>query len=193
MPALKRFSFYRRLTSAQKREYDRSDAIPNVPVDASPELGRLANDFVLAVGEESTRDVARAGQLLLNALCEALSSKTGRPLDPPRLKVLRERPVRARAELHGLYNEFTDGHAEIRVWMLTAANRRVVRPRTLLRTLLHELCHHLDIRLFGLPSSFHTLAFHTRESSLLRALERSGAVIPSARPAPASPPPDLFR
>jgi hypothetical protein len=42
--------------------------------------------------------------------------------------------------------------------------------RTFLRTLLHELCHHLDYRLYRLPDSFHTEGFYKRESSLFHQL-----------------------
>jgi hypothetical protein len=40
--------------------------------------------------------------------------------------------------------------------------------RTFLRTLLHEVCHHLDYDLLRLPDSFHTEGFYKRESSLLK-------------------------
>src|SRR4029077_16067149 len=76
---------------------------------------------------------------------------------------------------------FEDGRSEIKVWMFTAAHGQVVKPRTFLRTLLHEVCHHLDMTLLDLPSSMHTMGFHARESSLVRALEQSGARIPGGR------------
>jgi hypothetical protein len=65
--------------------------------------------------------------------------------------------------------------------MFTAAQRQIVKPRTFLRTLLHEVCHHVDMTWLDLPSSLHTLGFHARESSLVRALERSGASIPGGK------------
>jgi hypothetical protein len=46
----------------------------------------------------------------------------------------------------------------------------VVRFRTFLRTLLHEVMHHLDVTLLGLEDSFHTPGFFRRESSLVRQL-----------------------
>jgi hypothetical protein len=46
----------------------------------------------------------------------------------------------------------------------------VVRFRTFLRTLLHEVLHHLDVTLLGLDDSFHTEGFFKRESSLVRQL-----------------------
>ena len=42
---------------------------------------------------------------------------------------------------------------------------QVVAFRTFLRTLIHELCHHLDYELFLLEETFHTEGFYKRESS----------------------------
>jgi hypothetical protein len=54
--------------------------------------------------------------------------------------------------------------------MRTAKHRRVVAFKSFLRTLLHELCHHLDYELYRLPDSFHTKGFYMRESSLFHQL-----------------------
>ena len=59
--------------------------------------------------------------------------------------------------------------------MRTARQRRVVAFRTYLRTLLHELGHHLDYRYLQLADSFHTQGFYQRESSLFHQL------VPEAR------------
>lgn len=64
----------------------------------------------------------------------------------------------------------TGGTARITVWMRTAQRVQVVRPRTFLRTLLHEMCHHLDYEYYGFEETFHTEGFYARESSLMRAL-----------------------
>jgi hypothetical protein len=54
--------------------------------------------------------------------------------------------------------------------MRTVKHRRVVAFRSFLRTLLHELCHHLDYELYKLSDSFHTEGFYKRESSLFHQL-----------------------
>ena len=54
--------------------------------------------------------------------------------------------------------------------MRTARHRRVVAFRTFLRTLLHEIGHHVDYELLRLADSFHTEGFFKRESSLFRQL-----------------------
>ena len=59
--------------------------------------------------------------------------------------LLAARPSHAWGELHGLHGPGQGGRgARIAVWMRTARHKRVVALTTLLRTLLHELCHHLD-------------------------------------------------
>ena len=69
--------------------------------------------------------------------------------------------------------------------MRTHANEQVVAFRTFLRTLLHEVLHHLDYVHFHLPESFHTEGFFKRESSLVRQLLGPGAASSRARaPAP---------
>ena len=50
--------------------------------------------------------------------------------------------------------------------MKTAARGQVVAFRSFLRTLLHELCHHLDYTLYALADSFHTEGFFRRENAL---------------------------
>jgi hypothetical protein len=46
----------------------------------------------------------------------------------------------------------------------------VVAFKTFFRTLIHELCHHLDYEMFALEETFHTEGFYKRESSLVNAL-----------------------
>jgi hypothetical protein len=77
--------------------------------------------------------------------------------------------------------------------MRTAQRAQVVKFKTFLRTLLHELCHHLDYEHLKLEESFHTEGFYKRESSLLRQLypnESGGSQIRSGR---SSSPPTVER
>lgn len=101
---------------------------------------------------------------------ERICGEVTRQLRAPAVsvKVLAKRPKRADGELHGLYTLDEDGYALVEVWMKTAEHRRVVAFRTFLRTLLHELCHHLDLAHFRLEETFHTEGFFRRESSLFR-------------------------
>lgn len=165
MPA--RFAYYDRLGRADQKIYRRSDRLSAVPLgDDADGLRALTAALGPALATERCDAVRAAGQ----ALCDAVCARLGVP--SPTLKVLRVRPRQAdQSELHGLYTAGPSGrHPLIRVWMRTAAQRRVVAYRTFVRTLLHELCHHLDFERFGLEESFHTRGFFQRESSLARQL-----------------------
>jgi len=159
------FSYYARLTRAQQRVYRRSDEIGAVPLRAPAAAQPMveALERALATGERGR--VEAAAQLLLDRLTSALG------VPPLRAEVLAARPSRDWGELHGLYTPAErGGRARVTLWMRTAQQRRVVGFRTFLRTLIHELCHHLDYELFALPDSFHTQGFYRRESSLIRQL-----------------------
>ena len=117
--------------------------------------------------------VERIVQRVCDGVCDAFS------VEPVLVDVLEVRPSFTSHELHGLYTPEEGPRPKIRVWMRTAKHGRVVAHRTFVRTLVHELCHHLDYTLLELEESFHTEGFFKRESSLCRQLlpprERRGA------------------
>ena len=106
----------------------------------------------------------KAAGLLARGILETLG------LEPVAVRVLAVRPSSSESELHGLYTREEDAPTRIQLWMRTAHHRRVVAFRTFLRTLLHELGHHLDYELLKLADSFHTEGFFKRESSLFKQL-----------------------
>ncbi len=67
--------------------------------------------------------------------------------------------------------------------MRPAKRGQVVAFKTLLRTQIHEICHHLDYELHGLDNTFHTEGYFRRESSILRQLVDLPAV-PEPEPDP---------
>ena len=156
-----RFSYYGRLNKKQQAIYRQSDAIEAVSV---PQVQSLLTDLrnlsvALQAGDRS--HTQRISAAIVRALTDQLS--TG----PATIKVLSKRPSDDGGELHGLYDPET---AIITVWMRTAQRKQVVAFKTFLRTLLHELCHHLDYSHFKLEDSFHTEGFYKRESSLYKQL-----------------------
>ncbi len=164
MPA--RFGYYARLWKPEQAVYRASDRVGLVALGgALDDLRALAAAIVPALASERCEAVRAASQALCSAVCARLDVRA------PAVKVLRVRPRAAdESELHGLYTTGPRARPLIRVWMRTAARRRVVSHRTFVRTLLHELAHHLDFELYGLSESFHTLGFFKRESSLVRQL-----------------------
>ena len=160
------FAYYDRLGAESKRTYRKSDRIRRVEVPDLAPLVELARAIapILESGERAS--VERACQ----ALVTALNARLGTPA--VHVRVLERRPANAEGELQGLYepDEVTGGEARISVWMRTAQKVQVVKFRTFLRTLVHEVCHHLDYELYKLAETFHTEGFYARESALMREL-----------------------
>jgi len=160
-----RFSYYDRLSAAQQKIYRRSDAIVTLGIPPRLELG----DNVRRIGSALAADDRAAVQRECQRLIDALNA--GYRVPPTRVRILARRPADGEGELHGLYEPGEGGGpAQITAWMRTAQRLQVVAFKTFLRTLIHELCHHLDYELFALEETFHTEGFYKRESSLVSAL-----------------------
>lgn len=158
-----RFAYYEGLSRAEKRAYDDSDRKRTVPLrdpaafrSSLAEIERgLAHDE-RALVESGTR-----------ALVAELVVQTGSP--PVTVHVLATRPRDDGGELHGFYEMDDDtNECELKVWMRTAAKKKPVALRSFVRTVLHEVCHHLDFARDKLDHSFHTHGFFARESDLAR-------------------------
>ncbi|HET7403923.1 MAG TPA: hypothetical protein VFJ62_19150 [Usitatibacter sp.] len=162
----KRFAYYDNLSTESRRTYRRSDRITRVELPGAAAIEPVARAIGPALEAGDREQVEAACQALVDALNAAL----GTP--PVVVHVLERRPADAGGELQGLYepDDVTGGRARITVWMRTAQRVQVVKFRTFLRTLLHEVAHHLDYELYGLAETFHTEGFYARESSLMRAL-----------------------
>ena len=160
------FAYYDKLSAARKRTYRKSDAIRRVELADAAALMPLAAAIAPALATERPREVERACQ----ALVDGVNAQMRTP--PVVMRVLARRPADSWGELQGLYepDEVTGGAARITLWMRTAQREQVVKFRTFLRTLAHELCHHLDYEHFGLDETFHTEGFYARESAMVREL-----------------------
>ncbi len=169
------FSYYSRLTRAEQRIYRKSDEVSSILLTRASSLHPLVGMLVGALKSED--------RLRTEEICQELVSAITASLKVPalRVEVLAARPSRSWGELHGLYTP-ARGHrvARITVWMRTAQRRQVVAFRSFLRTLLHEICHHLDYEFLRLGESFHTEGFYKRESRLFHQMvaNQQGDLIP---------------
>jgi hypothetical protein len=154
------FAYYDRLSRREKELYDRSDRIRRIDLPQAEGL----RPVVAVLREGLARDDRKVVEAAAARLVEGITACLG--IDAVEVGVLAVRPSLRAAELHGLYTRDDKRRARIRVWMRTVHYRRVVAFRTFLRTLLHEVCHHLDYCHFELADSFHTEGFFQRESSL---------------------------
>jgi hypothetical protein len=174
------FSYYRSLSPSQKAIYRKSDRTPRVDLPGAEALRPLIARLHRALDHEDRDRLRRVASELVSGICRALR------VSPASVRVLARRPSSASEELHGLYEIRERGAARITVWMRTARHKRVVAHKTFLRTLLHELCHHLDYTWLRLADSFHTEGFFRRESSLFAQLTAREAA--RERPRPERPP-----
>jgi len=157
------FSFYERLTARQQSIYRQSDDIKYLRLKTVDKLQLDAKKLGEILESEQLGEV----QLICQQIANEIISQIKAP--PVNVEVLSVRPSDDWGELHGLYLPEEDGEtARIQVWMRTAKHKRVVAFKSFLRTLLHELCHHLDYEHFGFPETFHTEGFYSRESSLFK-------------------------
>ncbi|MGE5088681.1 MAG: hypothetical protein ACM3QY_06110 [Candidatus Levyibacteriota bacterium] len=180
------FAYYDRLSAARKRIYRASDAIDSLGLPPEIAAGECVARIRAALTADDRSALRRACQDLVDALTR------GFRVPPIAIRVLARRPADDYGELHGLYEPEEGGRpATISVWMRTAARRQVVAFRTFLRTLCHEICHHLDYELYALEETFHTEGFYKRESGLANALlaqEAPAAPSVAARSVPAGRP-----
>ncbi len=159
------FDYYNRLSAKKQSIYRQSDAITAIRLPDPQPLRPAAQSMVSALKSEDRTAVQSLSQQIADGIIAQLK------VPPLRIQVLAVRPSDDWGELHGLYLPEEDGKpAKIQLWMRTAIHKRVVAYKSFLRTLLHELCHHLDYELYNFPETFHTEGFYSRESSLLHQL-----------------------
>jgi len=159
------------LTPFQQRMYDRSAAIHAIPLAPTAQLFEATSALESALTTEDHQRVETLAQTIVNHICWQLNVR------PVRVQVQGGRPSNWRGELHGLYTQYGSGsrNDSIQVWMRTAKRGQIVAFRTFLRTLLHEVCHHLDYHHLHLRESYHTEGFFQRESSLFRSIVQQAA------------------
>ena len=164
------FDYYNRLSARRQSIYRQSDEIKQVRLPQPGELLPVIPELESALKSENRRDIEQLSRRIADEIVSQLKAPG------IRVQVLAVRPSDDWGELHGLYLPEDEGEAaKIQLWMRTVKHKRVVAFRSFLRTLLHELCHHLDYELYHFPETFHTEGFYNRESSLFHQL------VPEAR------------
>jgi hypothetical protein len=145
-------------TSAQRRQYEASDARVDLGLPEAGPLQEAARALEAALQGGDRTPVKRAGDRLLGLLAAHYG------VSAPGLSVLGQRPQTVVEGQYSweLFGDYTPASAKIRVWMRTAVLGKVTSFRGLLNTLLHEFCHHLDVRQLGFPSTPHTRGFFIR-------------------------------
>jgi hypothetical protein len=156
------FPYYHSLSAAKKRIYRKSDAIESIPVENPRGIHPVIMKLKGSLEHNDRSDLARHASEICRLVCERLGTEA------LTVKVRSRRPSSSDEELQGLYERTQGETSVLTVWMKTAAKGRVVAFKSFIRTVLHELCHHLDYTYLNLDDSLHTEGFFKREASLYR-------------------------
>lgn len=164
-------AYYRRFNKTQKRIAQQSDSLRPILVENKNELAQILTQLNDHLSLGNVCLVERSSQQLVDNICQPLKSGKMR-VSSARVHVLEQRPCDDTGELHGLYEPVDEARirARLYVWMRTAKRQQVVAYKTYLRTLVHELCHHLDYEYYRLEDSLHTQGFFQRESNIVKQL-----------------------
>ena len=164
-------AYFYRLPVRTQRIWLKSDSIDHFDLVPDATASGLSVSLMSALQSGTPLLIERAAQELVTVVCTSVA------VNPVRVQVRGVRPHNTRGELHGIFYprgpSVRAGAPLIILWMRTAQRHEVVKPKTFLRTLMHELGHYLDYALLGLGESFHTTGFFRRESFLVRMLTPS--------------------
>jgi hypothetical protein len=144
-----------------KQEYLRSDDLRTLELPPLEPLRACSLQLEEALANESQSDVRRAS----NAIAESVAAAF--KIAAPKVRVLGARPhTVSENSSYELFGDYTVETAVIRLWMRTAILKKPTSFGTLLSTLCHELCHHIDVVGLELPNTYHTRGFYERAGLL---------------------------
>lgn len=146
---------------ACKDEFTRSDALLTVKLPSELKLRALSAELEEALKAEERASI----QVICNKIAKGISEPY--EIDAPKIKILGVRPLEeSGGMIHETYGDYTFDTAQIRLWMRTAVREKPTSFGTLLSTLCHEICHHLDVVSLEMPNTFHTRGFYERAGIL---------------------------
>jgi hypothetical protein len=147
---------------ALRAEFLKSDSLTSLPVPPDDRLRELAKSMISALKEGTTTGGHAACAGFLGVAADFYE------VERPGIRVLAARPLRVREGgwAFELFGDYAPETLQIRVWMRTAIRKEVTSFGTLLSTLCHEFCHHLDYKHFKFQDSWHTRGFYGRTAAL---------------------------
>ena len=144
-----------------KAEYVKSEELKTVSLPSDSALRDLSTRIESAMKSGRVSEVRNSCQEFLRVASDFYKV--------PRcgIRVLAARPLRIRESWTSeLYGDYQPDTMLVRVWMRTAVRKEITSFGTLLSTLVHEFCHHLDFQLFHFSDSWHTRGFYERAAEL---------------------------
>lgn len=147
-------------TRRAHRDYERSNDVLELSVVPEPEARSAASVLREALLANDKALVEQASQSIVTSLCHSIGARD------LLVKVGYKRLVRGRVQYYGFCGK--DGYMTL--YFRTGKTNKPVAHKTYLRTLVHELTHHLDWVHLRLLHSFHTKGFYGRVKSLYQGL-----------------------
>ena len=160
-------AYFYRLSSRAQRTYLKSESVERFDYVATTAARNSLDALMRVLETDNLAATTACARALTAEVCRTLGTL------PVNVEVRGVRPRNQRGELHGLFYPYDPRlrrQPYIVLWMRTAQRQDVVKPKTFVRTLMHEIGHYLDYALLRLEDSYHTQGFFKRESSLVRAL-----------------------
>jgi hypothetical protein len=148
--------------NALKEEYFRSEALRAIQLPPENPVRHHAAQLEQAMTKEDRKKIEIACNAIAGCLAESFRVAT------PNVRVLGVRPLEELGDdyVDETYGDYDFETAVIRLWMRTAVLEKMTSYGTLLSTLCHEICHHLDVVMLGLPNTYHTRGFYERAGIL---------------------------
>lgn len=144
-----------------KHEYSQSEAMSSLQLPPAEPLRRLAKQLEEAMSTEDRKEIERICTAVAVSVCAHYK------VTPPTVRVLGVRPLEEKGDfVDETFGDYTFQNARIRLWMRTAVLEKMTSFGTLLSTLCHEICHHLDVVCFGFEHTYHTRGFYERSGQL---------------------------
>lgn len=144
-----------------KSEFLRSEAMCTLSLPPAAPLRELAAELEVCMKSEDKKNIQRICNSIAIHVCEHFD------VAPPTVRILGARPLEEKGDIvDETFGDYTIETQKIRLWMRTAVMEKVTSFGTLLSTLCHEICHHLDCVCFDMPNTFHTRGFYERSGFL---------------------------
>lgn len=156
----------------QDSSYRRSQATPEIPLDASERAIELAH--AILSGDDSAPGRQQAGQALIDVLNQLVGLPRCELVVADRRQVHEHDGQRVQSRTYGYYRCWSDygkvSKARIRIYNKTAVRQQIISSKVFLNTLLHEWTHHYDFAGLRLRRSPHTTGFFKRLRTLAMGL-----------------------
>lgn len=163
----------RKWTKAQKSDYyvSNTSKIAPVPEDLLIQVHRIIKRLAAALAGSNDNEINQKSNELISNLTNLYHL--------PKIKIYTggKRIANQNRQILGVHRTRDQGkktqRSSISVYSRTAKRHQYVKPKTFIRTLVHELIHHYDRYELKLTHEYHTRGFYKRVTTIYNQLKTS--------------------